>query len=87
MRLMARVSLGASQPRPGALMNARGPVEVVALNIGLDVGVVSPVLYSIMVVMALFATMLKGPLLSTLFPRPARVPVTAAMVHTARSTN
>lgn len=60
-----------------ALMNARGLMELVALNIGLDVGVVS--LYSIMLVMALFATLLTGPVPSLLYPRRARVAVTAVM--------
>ena len=36
----------------GVLMNTRGLIELVVLNIGLDLGILSPVLFSMMVVMA-----------------------------------
>jgi Kef-type K+ transport system membrane component KefB len=47
----------------GALMNARGLVELIVLNIGLDVGVLSPLVYSMMVLMALATTIATGPML------------------------
>ncbi len=47
----------------GALMNTRGLMELVILNVGLDVGVLSPALFAIMIVMALSTTALTGPLL------------------------
>ena len=50
-------------------MNTRGLMELVALNIGLDAGVVSPTLYSMIVLMALFTTLIAGPLLSLLYPK------------------
>jgi Kef-type K+ transport system membrane component KefB len=50
----------------GALMNTRGLMELVILNIGLDIGVLSPALYSIMVVMALITTMMTAPVLRSL---------------------
>ena len=50
----------------GALMNTRGLMELIALNIGYDLGVLSPRIFTMLVIMALVTTMLTGPLL-TLF--------------------
>jgi Kef-type K+ transport system membrane component KefB len=50
----------------GALMNTRGLMELVALNIGYDLGILSPRIFTMLVIMALVTTMLTGPLL-TLF--------------------
>jgi Kef-type K+ transport system membrane component KefB len=47
----------------GALMNTRGLVELVALNIGYDLGIISPSIFAMLVLMALFTTFLTGPLL------------------------
>ncbi|WP_289056946.1 cation:proton antiporter [uncultured Flavobacterium sp.] len=47
----------------GALMNTRGLTELVALNIGYDLGVLSPELFSMMVIMALATTFMTGPAL------------------------
>ena len=47
----------------GALMNTRGLMELIVLNIGYDLGVVSPSLFAIMVIMALSTTLMTGPLL------------------------
>jgi Kef-type K+ transport system membrane component KefB len=52
----------------GILMNTRGLVELVILNIGLDLGVLSPELFSIMVLMALVTTLMTSPLLSLVYP-------------------
>jgi Kef-type K+ transport system membrane component KefB len=48
----------------GALMNTRGLVELVALNIGYDLGILSPRIFAMMVLMALVTTFLTGPLLN-----------------------
>ncbi len=48
----------------GALMNTRGLMELVVLNIGLDLGIITSRLFSIMVIMALVTTLMTGPLLS-----------------------
>ena len=53
----------------GALMNTRGLMELVILNVGLDIGVLSPTLYAMMVVMALVTTALTTPLLDLLHDR------------------
>jgi Kef-type K+ transport system membrane component KefB len=47
----------------GALMNTRGLVELVALNIGYDLGILSPAIFAMMVIMALATTFLTAPLL------------------------
>jgi Kef-type K+ transport system membrane component KefB len=50
----------------GALMNTRGLMELIALNIGYDLGILSPRIFTMLVIMALVTTFLTGPLL-TLF--------------------
>jgi Kef-type K+ transport system membrane component KefB len=52
----------------GILMNTRGLMELVILNIGLDVGVLSPALFSMMVLMALVTTFMTAPLLEWVYP-------------------
>jgi len=47
----------------GVLVNARGLVELVILNVGLDLGILSPTLFSMMVIMALTTTLMTTPLL------------------------
>lgn len=48
----------------GALMNTRGLVELVALNIGYDLGILSPRIFAMLVLMALVTTFMTGPLLN-----------------------
>ncbi|PZR07338.1 MAG: hypothetical protein DI536_28215 [Archangium gephyra] len=45
----------------GVLMNTRGLMELIVLNIGLDLGVISPTLFTMMVVMALVTTVATTP--------------------------
>jgi Kef-type K+ transport system membrane component KefB len=52
----------------GILMNTRGLMEVIILNIGLDLGVISPKLFAMMVLMALFTTFVTTPLLRWVYP-------------------
>ena len=47
----------------GALMNTRGLMELVVLNIGYDLGILSPEIFAIMIIMALSTTLMTGPLL------------------------
>lgn len=47
----------------GILMNTRGLVELIVLNIGLSLGVLTPTLFAMLVVMALVTTFMTGPLL------------------------
>ncbi len=46
----------------GALMNARGLMELIMLNIGLEHGLITPTLFTVMVVMTLATTLAAGPL-------------------------
>jgi Kef-type K+ transport system membrane component KefB len=48
----------------GALMNTRGLVELIALNIGYDLGILPPRIFTMMVLMALATTFMAGPLLN-----------------------
>lgn len=63
----------------GALMNTRGLVELVLLNIGLDLGVIAPPLFAILVVMAVVTTVMTTPLLALVFPRGRAHPELAPM--------
>src|SRR6185503_2429701 len=56
----------------GMLMNTRGLVELVALNIGLDIGVLSPTAFTMMVLMALITTFMTTPLLNLIYPAAYR---------------
>ncbi|WP_162031244.1 cation:proton antiporter [Chryseobacterium potabilaquae] len=47
----------------GALMNTRGLMELIVLNIGYDLGVLSPEIFAMLVIMALFTTFMTGPTL------------------------
>jgi Kef-type K+ transport system membrane component KefB len=47
----------------GALMNTRGLMQLVVLSIGYDLGVLSPEIYTIMIIMALVTTFMTGPAL------------------------
>jgi Kef-type K+ transport system membrane component KefB len=50
----------------GVLMNTRGLVELVVLNIGYDLGILSGRIFAMMVIMALVTTFMTAPLLSLL---------------------
>ncbi|HEX8695919.1 MAG TPA: cation:proton antiporter [Longimicrobium sp.] len=52
----------------GVLMNTRGLMELVILNIGLDIGVISPALFAMLVLMALATTFMTSPLLELVYP-------------------
>ena len=52
----------------GTLMNTRGLMELVILNIGLDIKVISPALFSMMVLMALTTTFMTSPVLEAICP-------------------
>lgn len=56
----------------GALMNTRGLMELIALNIGYDMGILSQRIFTMLVIMALVTTVMTGPLV-TLFGKTRRV--------------
>jgi Kef-type K+ transport system membrane component KefB len=45
----------------GALMNSRGLMELILLNVGLERGLITPALFTVMVIMALVTTMMTAP--------------------------
>jgi len=57
----------------GALMNTRGLMELIVLNIGLDLGFIPPKVFTILVIMAIVTTLMTGPLLRVLLPRAGHV--------------
>jgi Kef-type K+ transport system membrane component KefB len=52
----------------GILMNTRGLMELVILNIGLEIGVINPPVFAMMVLMALVTTFMTTPLLELIYP-------------------
>jgi Kef-type K+ transport system membrane component KefB len=71
----------------GALMNTRGLMELVVLNIGYDLGVLTPQVFAMMVIMALITTFMTGPamdLIGKIFPEPALPPVPLPVESTGK---
>ena len=56
----------------GALMNSRGLMELIIINIGLQRGVIGPALFSMLVLMAIFTTLMASPLFEMVYGRKAR---------------
>ncbi len=69
----------------GALMNTRGLMELIVLNIGLDLGVISPTLFAMLVVMALVTTAATSPMLPWLITSGAKVDASHSEQHKAGS--
>ncbi|MBU6165701.1 MAG: cation:proton antiporter [Alphaproteobacteria bacterium] len=57
----------------GSLMNTRALMELIVLNIGRDLGVLPPAVFTMLVVMAVATTIMTGPLLKWLLPRTGHV--------------
>jgi Kef-type K+ transport system membrane component KefB len=53
----------------GTLMNARGLMELIILNIGLERGVVTPLMFTVMVIMAIVTTLMATPIFEWVFRR------------------
>jgi Kef-type K+ transport system membrane component KefB len=60
----------------GSLMNARGLMELIVMKIGLDVGLIGPELFTMLLVMALATTAMTGPLINLMMGR-AKAPAKA----------
>jgi Kef-type K+ transport system membrane component KefB len=58
--------------RVGALMNARGLMQLIALNVGLEAGIVNRSLFTVLVLVALVTTLMTTPLLGWIERREAR---------------
>ncbi|OYQ29268.1 potassium transporter Kef [Sandarakinorhabdus cyanobacteriorum] len=57
----------------GSLMNTRALMELIVLNIGRDLGVIPPNVFTMLVVMAVVTTIMAGPLLKSLLPRTGHI--------------
>jgi Kef-type K+ transport system membrane component KefB len=56
----------------GALMNSRGLMELIIINIGLQKGIIGPTLFSMLVLMAIVTTMMASPLFELVYGKKAR---------------
>jgi Kef-type K+ transport system membrane component KefB len=56
----------------GTLMNARGLMELIILNIGLQKGLITTELFTVMVIMAIVTTLMTSPVFEWLYGRKAR---------------
>lgn len=65
----------------GVLMNTRGLMELVVLNIGLDAGIISAPLYAVLVIMALLTTLMTTPLLRLIGPQSPQLDMQAATMQ------
>lgn len=57
----------------GVLMNTRGLMQLIVLNVGLDLGVISPTLFTMMVIMALVTTIATTPVFRRIVPAETAV--------------
>lgn len=58
----------------GTLMNARGLMELIIINIGLQRGIISPALFATLVIMAVVTTLMASPIFELLVARYRPVP-------------
>lgn len=55
----------------GWLMNTRGLTELIILNVGLKLGVISPIIFTLFVIMAIATTVIASPLVAKIYPVPS----------------
>lgn len=53
----------------GSLMNARGLIELILLNIALEQGIITPTLFTMLVLMAIFTTLMASPIFELVYGR------------------
>jgi Kef-type K+ transport system membrane component KefB len=68
----------------GALMNTRGLIELIVLNIGYDLGILPARIFAMMVIMALVTTSMTGPLLSLVKFKEQTEPILTGNISSAR---
>lgn len=71
----------------GALMNSRGLMELIIVNIGLQKGIIGPTLFSILVLMAIVTTMMASPLFELVYGRQARASGELGALKTKKTAN
>ena len=64
----------------GTLMNARGLMELIILNIGLQRGIITPLLFTVMVIMAIVTTLMASPIFEWVYRRQAGATIQAAVL-------
>jgi Kef-type K+ transport system membrane component KefB len=62
----------------GVLMNARGLMELIMINIGLQRGIISAELFATLVIMAIVTTLMASPFFERIVGRPRAHPASAA---------
>jgi len=72
--------------RVASLMNARGLMQLIALNIGLEAGIVGPALFTVLVLVALVTTIMTSPLLSWVERRHPAIEVAPTPAPHVRAT-
>jgi len=80
---------GEPQPvalRVGALMNARGLMQLIALNVGLEAGIVNSSLFTVLVLVALVTTLMTTPLLAWMDRRRPAVEVNSPVLAVVNGT-
>lgn len=70
----------------GALMNSRGLMELIIINIGLQKGIIGPTLFAMLVMMAIVTTMMAGPLFELVYGRRARASGELEALHAMGAT-
>jgi Kef-type K+ transport system membrane component KefB len=73
IRQRAPSALSVSAAAIGVLMNARGLMELIILNIGYERGIITQTLFSIMVMMAFITTLMATPLFELVHGRRGRL--------------
>jgi Kef-type K+ transport system membrane component KefB len=68
------------------MMNTRGLMELIVINVGLDLGVISPKVFTMLVIMAIFSTVITTPALRYYMPRAGLAPSGVGIDGTARGT-
>ena len=68
----------------GALMNSRGLMELIIINIGLQKGIIGPALFAMLVLMAIVTTVMASPLFELVYGRHARASGELGAVPQAR---
>jgi Kef-type K+ transport system membrane component KefB len=68
----------------GVLMNTRGLMELIVLNVGMDLGVITPTMFAILVLMALCTTFATSPILGWVYPERERVREPPSLLVTSK---
>jgi Kef-type K+ transport system membrane component KefB len=68
----------------GFMMNTRGLMELIVINVGFDLGVITAKMFTILVIMAIVSTVITTPALRRYKSRAGELPLAAGSPHTIR---